>query len=197
MGNSQDPKNVLVGQEILIVLNSELGRTLSMTHLSRFPHGFDGLRIWESGILLARYAILNRDLFKDKFVLELGSGSGIAGLSVLKFTSCRNCLLSDYLQEILDNARRNCRHNGMPKAIVMKMNWKDYANFNNCYDIVLGGDIVAPGGPNDAIYQCLKKFLVVGGIALFVIPQKKGYIEELLKYIEPEVFEVSQKELIG
>lgn len=46
MGNSQDPKSVLVCQESLIVLNSELGRTLTMTNLSRFPHGFDGLRIW-------------------------------------------------------------------------------------------------------------------------------------------------------
>lgn len=46
MGNSVDPKNVLVGTESLIVLNAEKGRTLKITNLSRFPHGYDGLRVW-------------------------------------------------------------------------------------------------------------------------------------------------------
>lgn len=64
------------------------------------------------------------------------------------------------------------------------MNWKDYASFKNCYDIVIGTDIVAPGGPNDAIYQCIKRFLLPGGTAFFVIPKKKGYAEELLKHVE-------------
>jgi predicted nicotinamide N-methyase len=92
--------------------------------------------------------LLNREFFSGKFVLELGSGTGIAGLSVLKFTTCKNCMLSDYLPEVIENCRRNCRHNGMSKAIILKMNWKDSACFNNCYDIVMGADIVAPGGPN-------------------------------------------------
>ena len=66
---STNDQNVLVGQEILIVLNQEKGRTLKMTHIMRFPHGFDGLRIWEAGIVMARYAILHREVFLDKFVL--------------------------------------------------------------------------------------------------------------------------------
>ena len=83
----------------------------------------------------------------DKFVLEVGSGTGIAGLSVLKFTSCKNCLLSDYLPEVVENARRNCQANGMKKAIVMKLNWKDYTNFINRYDIIIGSEVVSPGAP--------------------------------------------------
>lgn len=108
-GKQSSDKQVLIGKETLIVLNSEKGRTLNLTHILRFPHGFDGLRIWESGIVLARYAILHRDFFDGKFVLELGSGTGIAGLAVLKFTSCKNCLLSDYITEVVENARRNCQ----------------------------------------------------------------------------------------
>jgi predicted nicotinamide N-methyase len=109
---------------------------------------------------LARYAIINREFFKDKFVLELGSGTGIAGLSVLKFTSCKNCLMSDYLPEVVENARKNCRDNGMQKAVVMKMNWKDYMSFNNRYDIIIGAEIVSPGGPLQELYLTLNRFLV-------------------------------------
>ena len=58
--SATNDQKILIGKEALIVLNSEKGRTLKMTQLTRFPHGFDGLRIWEAGIMLARYAILNR-----------------------------------------------------------------------------------------------------------------------------------------
>jgi predicted nicotinamide N-methyase len=101
---------------------------------------------------LARYAIINREFFKDKFVLELGSGTGI--------TSCKNCLMSDYLPEVVENARKNCRDNGMQKAVVMKMNWKDYMSFNNRYDIIIGAEIVSPGGPLQELYLTLNRFLV-------------------------------------
>jgi predicted nicotinamide N-methyase len=97
--------------------------------------------------VLARYAILHREVFQDKFVMELGSGTGIAGIAVLKFTSCKNCLLSDYLPEVVENARRNCLKNNMNKAVVMKLNWKDYQSFNNRYDIIIGSDVIAPGAP--------------------------------------------------
>ncbi len=48
MGGKQstNDQNVLIGKDTLIVLNSEKARTLKLTHILRFPHGFDGLRIW-------------------------------------------------------------------------------------------------------------------------------------------------------
>lgn len=65
----------------------------------------------------------------------------------------------------------------MRKAVVMKLNWKDYESYNNRYDIIIGSDIVAPGAPTKDIYHLLEKFLVPGGSALFVGPKKAGYIE--------------------
>lgn len=66
-----------------------------------FPHGYDGLHIWEAGIVLARYILYNREQFKDKKILELGSGVGIGGISAVKFTECKSCILSDYVPEII------------------------------------------------------------------------------------------------
>lgn len=54
--------------------------------MDQFPHGLDGLRLWEAGIILARYIVHNNSLFKGKKVLELGGGVGIAGFTAKKWT---------------------------------------------------------------------------------------------------------------
>ena len=62
---------------------------LTIDELSQFPHGLDGLKLWEAGIILARYIILNVELFKEKEVLELGAGVGIGGMVARKWTQCK------------------------------------------------------------------------------------------------------------
>jgi len=39
---------------------------IQIADIERFPHGLDGLKLWEAGIILARYAIINNQIFKDK-----------------------------------------------------------------------------------------------------------------------------------
>lgn len=62
--------------------------SLEISSLETFPHGLDGLKLWEAGIILARYVVNNNQLFKNKRVLELGAGVGIAGMAVKKWTEC-------------------------------------------------------------------------------------------------------------
>ena len=63
--------------------------TLDISSLETFPHGLDGLRLWEAGIVLARYVVNNSAQFKGKRVLELGAGVGIAGMTAKKWTESR------------------------------------------------------------------------------------------------------------
>jgi len=42
---------------------------LTIGELEVFPHGLDGLKLWDAGIVLSRYVILNCDRFRDKDVL--------------------------------------------------------------------------------------------------------------------------------
>ena len=49
-----------------------------------FPHGLDGLHIWEAGIILSRFICENESFFYKKRVLELGSGIGIGGIACAK-----------------------------------------------------------------------------------------------------------------
>jgi hypothetical protein len=70
------------------------------------------------------------------------------------------------------------------------MNWKDYMSFDNRYDIIIGSEIVSPGGPLQELYLAVDKFLLQGGVAMFVISKKKGYAESLLKYVNEDIFEI-------
>jgi predicted nicotinamide N-methyase len=52
-----------------IVVHHGRKMTLHIGSIETFPHGYDGLRLWEAGIVLARYIVQNSQLFKDKRVL--------------------------------------------------------------------------------------------------------------------------------
>jgi predicted nicotinamide N-methyase len=65
-----------------IVLDEITNKKLALNDLLIFPHGMDGFHVWEAGIALARYTIKNLDLFKDKKVLELGTGCGTVGVKL-------------------------------------------------------------------------------------------------------------------
>jgi len=82
---------------------------LHLNELLIFPHGLDGAHIWEAGIILARFILFNDDLFAGKEVLELGSGVGIGGISMLKFTKARHVSLSDFNDFVLSNIKQNLK----------------------------------------------------------------------------------------
>ena len=84
---------------------------LTIGELEVFPHGLDGLKLWDAGIVLARYIIQNCEQFKDQEVLELGSGVGIGGLAAKKWTQCKKVVMTDYHEGVVDNMKKNCVKN--------------------------------------------------------------------------------------
>lgn len=54
--------------------------TVKVNDMILFPHGFDGFHLWEAGIVLTRFLHTKLDEFKDKTILELGTGVGITGI---------------------------------------------------------------------------------------------------------------------
>lgn len=52
-----------------IILNQPLQMKLTIGQLEVFPHGLDGLKLWDAGIVLSRYLIKNCEIFENKDVL--------------------------------------------------------------------------------------------------------------------------------
>ena len=88
MGQQQKNKMVLLTKYETIIVHKNFKMNLEIGCLDTFPHGLDGLRLWEAGIILSRYIIHNSSVFKGKSVLELGGGVGIAGFTAKKWTEC-------------------------------------------------------------------------------------------------------------
>ena len=57
--------------------------------------------------MLSRYVYFNPNLFSNKNVLELGAGSGLAGITVKKFLENTEVVMTDYHSTVLDNLRVN------------------------------------------------------------------------------------------
>lgn len=66
-----------------------------------------GLAMWPSGWLVAEWILSNPEIFKGRSILELGSGVGLTGVVLEKFVKSKSVYLTDYLDSVLNNCRRN------------------------------------------------------------------------------------------
>lgn len=178
---------------------------LDLNDMFIFPHNMDGFHIWEAGIVLSRFILFNKSLFETKKVLELGTGVGIAGITVLKYTKAKEVTLSDYRDDILRNVEKNivknaikhkhvknafyeiknenCTVCGDKRSNILNLNWLDYANFDYKYDIIVGSDLVYKGAPVKELAGLIASALTLNGQAYILVPNKRGSVEEFLKEI--------------
>ena len=102
------PKFIMTVNNQNIILHRGLKMSLTIGQIEIFPHGLDGLKLWEAGIVISRNVINNHDLFKGKSVLELGSGVGIGGITLKNWTECSPVPMTDYSVPVVENAKKNC-----------------------------------------------------------------------------------------
>jgi predicted nicotinamide N-methyase len=106
--------------------------------------------------------------------LELGTGVGIVGIAALKYTKCSSVVLSDYKEEILNNAIENSKKNGVYKENTTKrllLDWKEYAKLEKKYDVIVGSDVIYAGAPVAELAKLLDKALNKEGKAYILIPK--------------------------
>ncbi|NXQ48694.1 EF2KT methyltransferase, partial [Catharus fuscescens] len=74
--------------------------------------GTTGLVTWEAALLLAQWALQNPGVFRDRTVLELGSGSGFTGIAICKTCQPRTFIFSDCHPRVLRQLGENIQLNG-------------------------------------------------------------------------------------
>ncbi|KAG6452745.1 protein-lysine N-methyltransferase EEF2KMT [Manduca sexta] len=124
-------------------------------------NGTTGMKTWEAAFVLSDWALCNKEFFKSKTILELGSGVGFTGITVTKLCKPSLFLLSDCHNEVLnticDNIRINFHQlneteqadviyfNGEESSLgVTMLDWNDIGDMpqNIVPDIIIGADIV-------------------------------------------------------
>ncbi|NXY36035.1 EF2KT methyltransferase, partial [Pomatorhinus ruficollis] len=74
--------------------------------------GTTGLVTWEAALHLAQWALHDPGLFRDRTVLELGSGIGLTGIAICKTCQPRTFIFSDCHPRVLRQLGENIRLNG-------------------------------------------------------------------------------------
>jgi len=85
--------------------------TINLIDQPVFKGGEEGKRVWEGGIMFSRFAAHNSALFRNKKILELGSGGGISGISILKYTNANLLTFTDYKESLLPIIKKNISEN--------------------------------------------------------------------------------------
>ena len=75
-----------------------------------------GLGIWSASVLLARWAVRERELIRGKTVIELGAGCGLPSLAAAVYCSPSSVYLTDIHDPTLKNSAYNARLNGTSTA---------------------------------------------------------------------------------
>ncbi|TRZ24177.1 hypothetical protein HGM15179_002863 [Zosterops borbonicus] len=75
--------------------------------------GTTGLVTWEAALALAQWALHNPSVFRDRTILELGSGVGFTGIAICKSCQPRTFIFSDCHPRVLRQLGENIRLNGL------------------------------------------------------------------------------------
>ena len=102
----------------------------------RFPYWAE---LWPSSLGLGEHILENRQYFKNKKVLELGCGLGLAGIAARAAEA--DVLFTDYDPVALEFTRRNFKRNFGYLPEVQLMDWR-FPSLRETYDIIIGADIL-------------------------------------------------------
>ncbi|CAG8570681.1 9490_t:CDS:2 [Racocetra fulgida] len=156
-----------------------------------------GFKTWGAAYLLAKRCTSGQAMPLDKiqstFILEIGTGTGLVGLTCAMI-GCLNVLLTDYHLNVLSNVAYNINLNQLQNVVkVEKLDWKDIANgvepeFQQKFDIIVGADIVYEVAHANWIPKVIKKFMKKGGTFYLMIPLRPTHT------LEVELFERCMEE---
>ncbi|KQK14971.1 hypothetical protein BRADI_1g19870v3 [Brachypodium distachyon] len=110
-----------------------------------------GQLVWPGAVLMNTYLSEHPETVKGCSIIELGSGIGITGILCSRF--CKEVVLTDHNDEVLEIIKKNvevqsCSENADAVLTAEKLEWGNYDHINNIiekhpsgFDLILGADI--------------------------------------------------------
>jgi predicted nicotinamide N-methyase len=139
-----------------------------------FGEGGLGHSIWDAGIALGVWLQHNREYIESRGVLELGSGTGLAGICA-HLAGADSVTLTDTLDRdssiLLDNLHSNAERNLGSNYCVEALDWSDCMaddfspRHRRLYDRVIGSDLVYYEHTAPMLAAAVIKHLAPGGLA--------------------------------
>lgn len=124
-----------------------------------------GFRTWEAALYMCDYLTLNaQDNFKDANVLELGAGTGLSSLTLIKMNIAKKLYVTDGDSELIggqlqDNFKKNTADRYNTQFKLQKLLWGQDA-IPEDIDIVIAADVTYDDTLFEELCKCLKQCLV-------------------------------------
>ncbi|KAK0085120.1 hypothetical protein PV325_005740 [Microctonus aethiopoides] len=152
--------------------SQKIDRIIIKESKSIISEGTTGLCSWQAAEALAEWCTANREQIDDKCVLELGSGVGLTGLTVLStclpnkytFTDCHPSVLK-LLKENISLNLSTLQNNEFPNinVNVINFNWELINQFTSANwsspDLILAADVVYDTSIFHSLITALKLLL--------------------------------------
>jgi len=125
--------------------------------------------IWPSALGLSEYLVENEIVIKNKKILELGCGLGLAGITA---TFCGGeVLFTDYEPLALEFTQINFQRNFKRRATVQYMDWRKPLK-DKSFDIILAADVLYEKRWLEPILNVIKECLKDSGIIFLAEPNR-------------------------
>ena len=192
-------KDIFINKDLSVKLNEQTLFTAD---------GGEGLHLWEASVVLTRYCLQNHNLFSNKKIIELGTGCGLLGISILKqIPTISHYTFSDYQESVLNNLKTNLTKNKIKeneKYDIMKLDWRDYSKIDLKYDIILGSELIYKGGCIEELAKMINQLLKDDGFCFISMPEQRSMTGVFLQYInecglkyQSEFYDVNNEELFA
>ena len=198
-------EDLLKLKEKEIYINKDLSVKLKEQTIFKADGG-EGLHLWEASVVLTRYCLQNKEMFNNKNIIELGTGCGLLGISILKqIPSINHYTFSDYQDSVINNLKDNLSKNklkGNKKYDILKLDWRDYEKVDLKYDIILGSELIYLGGFIQELAKLINKLLKDDGVCYISMPEKRSMTNVFLEHIkecglkyQSEYYDINNEEL--
>uniref|UniRef100_A0A670Y9E1 FAM86 N-terminal domain-containing protein n=1 Tax=Pseudonaja textilis TaxID=8673 RepID=A0A670Y9E1_PSETE len=131
--------------------------------------GTTGLVTWDAGLYLAEWALENSEVFRNRRILELGSGIGLTGIAICKVCHPREYIFSDHHEGVLQQLSENLQLNGLTleaESSSHQLDWNlvskdELAKLQ--VDVILAADVVYDPEVSQHLIGVLQRFPRDGG----------------------------------
>ncbi|XP_047067706.1 protein N-terminal and lysine N-methyltransferase efm7-like [Lolium rigidum] len=139
-----------------------------------------GQLVWPGAVLMNTYLSEHPETVKGRSIIELGSGIGITGILCSRF--CKEVVLTDHNDEVLEIIKKNIElqsssENAEAVLTAEKLEWGNNDHISNImkehpvgFDLIVGADICFQQSSIPCLFDTVEKFLrMQGGKCRFIL----------------------------